>query len=69
MEPLLVFLTTPVLGTATWLWLSFLGIVIALLVLDLGILHRDQHEIEMRESLMLYRCTASSISSTHWRWC
>ena len=54
MEPLLLFLTTPILGTATWLWLSFLGIVIALLVLDLGILHRDQHEIEMRESLLLY---------------
>jgi tellurite resistance protein TerC len=54
MEPLLVFLTTPVLGTATWLWLSFLGIVVALLVFDLGILHRDQHEIEMRESLLLY---------------
>ena len=39
MEPLLVFLTTPVLGTATWLWLSFLGIVIALLVLDLSLIH------------------------------
>jgi tellurite resistance protein TerC len=54
MSQLLEFLTTPVLGTATWLWLNFLGIVIALLVLDLGILHRDQHEIEMRESLLLY---------------
>jgi tellurite resistance protein TerC len=54
MAQLLEFLTTPLLGTATWLWLSFLGIVIALLVFDLGILHRDQHEIEMRESLLLY---------------
>jgi tellurite resistance protein TerC len=54
MAQLLDFLTTPLLGTATWLWLSFLGIVIALLVFDLGILHRDQHEIEMRESLLLY---------------
>ncbi|MDG9922930.1 MULTISPECIES: TerC family protein [unclassified Pseudomonas] len=54
MSQLLEFLNTPMLGTATWLWLSFLGIVIALLVLDLGILHRDQHEIEMRESLLLY---------------
>ena len=54
MAQLLDFLTTPLLGTATWLWLSFLGIVVALLVLDLGILHRDQHEIEMRESLLLY---------------
>ncbi|MEO4046490.1 TerC family protein [Pseudomonas sp. CAU 1711] len=54
MEQLLAFLTTPLLGTATWLWLSFLSIVLALLVLDLGVLHRDQHEIEMRESLLLY---------------
>ncbi|MDX5372492.1 MAG: TerC family protein [Pseudomonadaceae bacterium] len=54
MAPLLDFLTSPLLGTATWLWLSFLGIVIALLVFDLGVLHRDQHEIEMRESLLLY---------------
>jgi len=54
MDQLLDFLNTPMLGTATWLWLSFLGIVITLLVLDLGILHRDQHEIEMRESLLLY---------------
>ena len=54
MGQLLEFLNTPMLGTATWLWLSFLGIVVALLVLDLGILHRDQHEIEMRESLLLY---------------
>ena len=54
MNPLIDFLTSPLLGTATWLWLSFLVIVIALLVLDLGVLHRDQHEIEMRESLLLY---------------
>ncbi len=54
MHPLLDFLSTPLLGTALWLWLSFLAIVIALLAFDLGILHRDQHEIEMRESLLLY---------------
>src|SRR5690606_3717835 len=35
-------------------WLAFLAIVLALLVFDLGVLHRDQHEIEMRESLLLY---------------
>jgi len=28
------------LGTPLWMWLAFLGIVIALLVLDLGVLHR-----------------------------
>ncbi|MBC9250760.1 hypothetical protein A9179_10775 [Pseudomonas alcaligenes] len=54
MNELLLFLNSPLLGTATWLWLAFLAIVVALLVFDLGILHRDQHEIEMRESLLLY---------------
>lgn len=54
MHNLLSVLTSPMLGTATWLWLSFFAIVIALLVFDLGVLHRDQHEIEMRESLLLY---------------
>jgi len=46
--------STPFLGTASWFWLAFLAIILALLVLDLGVLHRDQHEIEMRESLLLY---------------
>ncbi len=41
------------LGTATWLWLSFFALVIALLVFDLGVLHRDNHEIGVRESLLL----------------
>ena len=47
------FLFADFLGTPAWVWLSFLGIVVALLVLDLGVLHRDQHEIGVRESLLL----------------
>ncbi|MDF2489374.1 MAG: integral rane protein TerC, partial [Pseudomonas sp.] len=54
MAALQTFLFTPVLGTHTWLWLVFIGIVIALLVLDLGVLHRTDREIGMRESLLLY---------------
>ena len=54
MAALHAFLTADFLGTATWLWLVFLAIVLALLVFDLGVLHRDQHEIEVRESLLLY---------------
>lgn len=54
MTALLTFLTTPFLGTSAWLWLVFVAIVIALLVLDLGVLHRKDREIEMRESLLLY---------------
>lgn len=41
------------LGTPVWMWLAFLGIVAALLVLDLGVLHRGQREIGVRESLAL----------------
>ncbi len=36
-----------------WMWWMFLGIVIALLVFDLGVLHKDNREIEVKESLML----------------
>nr|MBO2511623.1 hypothetical protein [Gammaproteobacteria bacterium] len=54
MEALLLLLNADFLGKAVWLWLVFLAIILALLVLDLGVLHRDQHEIEMRESLLLY---------------
>jgi len=41
------------LGTPLWMWLAFLGIVVALLVLDLGVLHRKHHEIGVRESLLM----------------
>jgi tellurite resistance protein TerC len=42
------WLTKPV-----WMWLAFLGIVVTLLVLDLGVLHREQREIGVKESLTL----------------
>ena len=47
------FLQSPFLGQATWLWLVFIGVVVALLAFDLGVLHRDDHEIGIRESLWL----------------
>jgi len=47
------FLQSPFLGQATWLWLVFVGVVAALLAFDLGVLHRDDHEIGVRESLLL----------------
>ena len=36
-----------------WLWLTFIGVVMALLALDLGVLHREDREIGIRESLWL----------------
>lgn len=41
------------LGKPAWMWLGFLGIVLALLIFDLGVLHRENREIEVRESLLL----------------
>ncbi len=47
------FLSTPFLDQATWLWLVFVSIVVSLLAFDLGVLHRDDHEIGIAESLWL----------------
>ncbi len=41
------------LGNPAWMWLAFMSVVVALLVLDLGVLLKDQHEIGVRESLLL----------------
>ncbi len=46
------FLFVDWLGTPLWLWLSFLAIVIVLLGLDLGVVHRKTREIGIRESLI-----------------
>ncbi len=53
MEFLLPFFTADVLGKPAWVWLGFVGIVFALLAFDLGVLHKDDREIGVRESLLL----------------
>lgn len=47
------FLFIELLSKPMWMWLGFFGLVVALLAFDLGVLHRDQHEIGVRESLLL----------------
>ena len=47
------FLFFDFLGKPAWMWLTFIGIVIILLALDLGVLHRKQREIGVTESLIL----------------
>jgi tellurite resistance protein TerC len=47
------FLFADFLGTATWLWLVFIAVVASLLAFDLGVLHRENREIGVRESLLL----------------
>jgi tellurite resistance protein TerC len=48
---LLDWLVQPAAGAPAWAWLLFVLIVFALLALDLGVLHREDREIGIRESL------------------
>jgi tellurite resistance protein TerC len=54
MDALLGALMGEFLGTPVYFWIAFIAIVIGLLVFDLGILHKDEHEIGAKESLTLY---------------
>ncbi len=47
------FLYYDFLSKPVWMWLLFVGIVIALLVFDLGVLNKKDHEIGVNESLRL----------------
>ncbi|MFN3585100.1 TerC family protein [Phenylobacterium sp.] len=47
------WLTLSALGKPVWMWAAFLTVVVSLLALDLGVLHRKQKEIGARESLLL----------------
>ena len=47
------FLTTDVLGTPLWFWLSFAGLVLALTAFDLGVLHKEDRAMGIGESLKL----------------
>lgn len=47
------FLFTDLLGTPVWFWLAFLGLVAALTAFDLGVLHKEDREMGISESLKL----------------
>ena len=53
MEFLTTFLHADFLGKAAWIWLAFFGTVTALLAFDLGVLHKNDQEIGVKESLLL----------------
>ena len=50
---MLSFLHASFMGKPAWIWLGFLAIVVSLLVFDLGVLHKKDREIGVRESLLL----------------
>jgi len=53
MDVVVSFVAADFLGKPAWVWLTFVGIVGALLAFDLGVLHKGDHEIGARESLLL----------------
>lgn len=53
MDYILELMQADFLGKELWLWSLFIGIVVVLLVLDLGVLHRDNHVIGVKESLWM----------------
>lgn len=62
-------LTSLFLGTPLWMWVVFLTLVVGLLVLDLGVLNKEDHEIGVAESLRmsaLYITLGISFSGFVW---
>lgn len=58
------FLTKPI-----WMWGIFFSVVLILLVFDLGVLHKHDHEISIKESLLLslfYICMGLSFGAWIW---
>ncbi|KHK92553.1 TerC family protein [Novosphingobium malaysiense] len=47
------FLFLDWLGTPAWFWLAFAGLVLLLTAFDLGVLHKDDREMGISESLRL----------------
>ncbi|MBN8632483.1 MAG: TerC family protein [Rhodobacterales bacterium] len=47
------FLFVLFLAKPLWLWLVFISLVIALMAFDLGVMHKDNHELGIAESLKM----------------
>ncbi len=63
------FLLTDWLGTPVWFWLSFLALVVMLTAFDLGILHKEDREMGIGESLKLSAFyIAVSLAFGAWVW-
>ncbi len=53
MDGLILSLSREFLHKPLWMWGIFITIVLFLLVLDLGVFHKKDHEIKIRESLLM----------------
>lgn len=53
MEFLIDGMTGTWMGKPIWMWAAFMGVVLTLLILDLGLFHRNTREISVAESLAM----------------
>ena len=56
MELLSQALLMPWLGMPVWVWLAFLAVVVIILAIDLGLFHKEAHEVSLNESAVLAGC-------------
>jgi tellurite resistance protein TerC len=69
MELMTAALAADFLGTPLYFWAIFIAIVIGLLVLDLGVLHKEDKEISAKESFIMYGgYVAIAIAFGGWVW-
>ena len=69
MDSFAALMMTDLLGKPAWMWASFMAIVVTLLAFDLGVLHREDREIGVRQSLLLsggYICIALVFGAWVW---
>ena len=53
MELLPSLLLASWLGMPVWVWLAFVAVVVVILAVDLGLFHREAHEVSLKESAVL----------------
>lgn len=47
------FLSLEIMTKPVWMWIVFATIIVGLLIVDLGIMHRKEHEVEVKESVIM----------------
>lgn len=53
MQDILSLLSTGIMDKPLWMWLIFFSVVLILLILDLGVFNRKDHDIGVKESLKM----------------
>jgi tellurite resistance protein TerC len=53
MDQLILLFSAELLNKPIWMWLLFIAIVLTLLILDLGVFNKKDHEIEVKESMLM----------------